>query len=151
MKYDFDEIIDRRNTRAFKYDYRKEYFGTDDLIPMWVADMDFAAPQAVVDALVERARHEEGERVHALRTDDADDARAGRRVREGDRRGAQGSDSGFCAFRNLLDIVGVDITPANDCRLVINNKRLVVHASVGLTELAEKVKGIDATPGNRIE
>ncbi len=41
MKYDFDEIIDRQNTRAFKYDYRKEIFGTDDLIPMWVADMDF--------------------------------------------------------------------------------------------------------------
>ena len=58
MKYDFDEIIDRRNTGAFKYDYRKEYFGTEDLIPMWVADMDFRTPDFIMEAIRERTEHE---------------------------------------------------------------------------------------------
>ena len=50
MKYDFDEIVDRKNTRSFKYDHASEYFGTDDLIPMWVADMDFRTPDFVMEA-----------------------------------------------------------------------------------------------------
>jgi len=58
MKYDFNEIIDRKNTRSFKYDYRTEYFGTDDLIPMWVADMDFRTPDFIMEAIRTRAEHE---------------------------------------------------------------------------------------------
>lgn len=58
MQYDFDEIIDRQGTRAFKYDYREEVFGTGDLIPMWVADMDFRTPDFVMEAIRERAQHE---------------------------------------------------------------------------------------------
>ncbi len=40
-KYDFDEIVDRRGTGSFKYDALKMIFGTDDLLPLWVADTDF--------------------------------------------------------------------------------------------------------------
>jgi cystathionine beta-lyase len=58
MKYDFDEITERRNTQAFKYDLAREYFGTDDLIPMWVADMDFRTPDFIMEAIRERNRHE---------------------------------------------------------------------------------------------
>lgn len=58
MKYNFDEIIDRRNTRAFKYDYRQEYFGSEDVIPMWVADMDFRTPDFVMEAIRKRTEHE---------------------------------------------------------------------------------------------
>ena len=57
MLNDFDQIIDRENTAGVKFDARKAVFGTDDVIPLWVADMDFAAPQAVTEALVERAKH----------------------------------------------------------------------------------------------
>ncbi len=54
---DFDQIIDRTGTSSVKYDVRKAIFGSDDVIPLWVADMDFAAPKAVTDALVQRASH----------------------------------------------------------------------------------------------
>jgi cystathionine beta-lyase len=69
MKYDFDTEIDRRNTNAVKWEYIQEgedllawertgrCFGADRTLPMWVADMDFACPQPVIDALVARAQH----------------------------------------------------------------------------------------------
>jgi cystathionine beta-lyase len=57
MKYDFDKIINRENSGSVKYDMRKEYFGTVDVLPMWVADMDFEAPPEVVKELTERAAH----------------------------------------------------------------------------------------------
>ena len=41
MKYDFDQVIDRSANRAAKYDERIKKFGTNDVIPLWVADMDF--------------------------------------------------------------------------------------------------------------
>ena len=55
----FDEIIDRANTGSAKWDpsFLKEHFGHGDLLPLWVADMDFKAPQSVIDALVARAEH----------------------------------------------------------------------------------------------
>lgn len=55
MKYNFDEIIDRKNNYSAKYDELKAKFGTDDLIPMWVADMDFKTAQPIIDALIKRA------------------------------------------------------------------------------------------------
>jgi cystathionine beta-lyase len=55
--FDFDQIINRENTGSFKYDARKALFGREDIIPMWVADMDFAVPPAVSHALAERAKH----------------------------------------------------------------------------------------------
>jgi len=51
MIYNFDEPINRENTGSLKYDLRKEIFGKADVIPMWVADMDFRTPNFVVDAL----------------------------------------------------------------------------------------------------
>ena len=40
MKYNFDEVIDRSNNRSSKYDERLKKFGPEDVIPLWVADMD---------------------------------------------------------------------------------------------------------------
>ncbi len=55
--FDFDRIIPRAGTGSVKWDGRQGYFGTEDVLPMWVADMDFAAPEAVTRALAERAAH----------------------------------------------------------------------------------------------
>jgi cystathionine beta-lyase len=53
----FDRIIPRKNTNSYKWDRCEEIFGTDDLIPMWVADMDFEAPKEVKKALKDRIEH----------------------------------------------------------------------------------------------
>ena len=58
MKYNFDEVIDRSANRSAKYDERIKKFGTDDVIPLWVADMDFRTAQPIIDAC--RAKAEEG-------------------------------------------------------------------------------------------
>ena len=50
MKYDFDQIIDRSRNHSAKYDERKKKFGTDDVIPLWIADMDFKTAQPIIDA-----------------------------------------------------------------------------------------------------
>ncbi len=57
MKYDFDRLIDRRGTGCYKWDNIREKFGRDDIIPMWVADMDFLSPKPVIDAIKRRAEH----------------------------------------------------------------------------------------------
>lgn len=54
---DFDQLIDREGSQSLKYGARKAVFGREDVIPLWVADMDFAAPEAVTQALIERAQH----------------------------------------------------------------------------------------------
>lgn len=56
-KYDFDTIIERRGTGAIKTDKLKERFGRADLIAAWVADMDFATPDFIIDSLKERLNH----------------------------------------------------------------------------------------------
>ena len=56
-KYDFDKVIDRRGSGAIKTDNLKEMFGRDDLIAAWVADMDFATPDFIIDALRDRLEH----------------------------------------------------------------------------------------------
>lgn len=56
-RYNFDEVIERRNTGSLKWDALKERFGTEDLLPLWVADMDFRAPEPIIEALTERAKH----------------------------------------------------------------------------------------------
>lgn len=55
MKYNFDNVIDRSKNRAGKYDERQKKFGTMDVIPLWVADMDFQTAQPIIDACVEKA------------------------------------------------------------------------------------------------
>jgi cystathionine beta-lyase len=57
LSFDFDRVIPREGTSALKYDGRTAYFGTSDVQPLWVADMDFAAPEAVTHALIARATH----------------------------------------------------------------------------------------------
>ena len=57
-KYDFDEIIPREGTNCIKYDARDWIFNTNDVLPLWVADMDFRAPDFIVDAIKKRAGHE---------------------------------------------------------------------------------------------
>lgn len=54
---DFDKIIDRRNTRCLKYDFAKRRGMPDDVLPLWVADMDFETSSYIEDALIERAKH----------------------------------------------------------------------------------------------
>ena len=56
MCYDFDQIIDRSGNHAAKYDERAKKFGTSDVIPLWIADMDFRTCQPVIDALTARAQ-----------------------------------------------------------------------------------------------
>ena len=53
----FDTIIDRKNTYCDKWDYLERYYGEKDMLGLWVADMDFAVPQAITDAIVKRAAH----------------------------------------------------------------------------------------------
>ena len=55
--YDFNTPIDRRGTHCVKFDALKEMYGRDDLLSLWVADMDFATPDFVIDALKQRLDH----------------------------------------------------------------------------------------------
>lgn len=57
MKYNFDEIVDRTGTASVKYDIRKLIFGTEEVIPMWVADMDFRTPDFIIQAIADRIKH----------------------------------------------------------------------------------------------
>jgi cystathionine beta-lyase len=56
-KYNFDKIIDREKTASVKYDLREAYFGKADVLPMWVADMDFETPDFIGKAVSKRAEH----------------------------------------------------------------------------------------------
>ena len=58
MNYNFDEIIDRNGTDSVKWDAVQGRWGRNDLIPMWVADMDFRTAQPIIDAC--RKKAEEG-------------------------------------------------------------------------------------------
>ncbi len=57
QQYDFDQIIERSGSDCEKYDGRQRLFGRDDITPLWVADMDFAAPPPVLAALQQRLNH----------------------------------------------------------------------------------------------
>ena len=54
---DFDTVIDRRNTKCLKYDFSKKRGMPEDVLPMWVADMDFRTSSYVEDALADWAGH----------------------------------------------------------------------------------------------
>lgn len=53
MKYDFDTIVPRRGTNSYKWDTPEE----ENVLPMWVADMDFRTAPAIIDALQKRVEH----------------------------------------------------------------------------------------------
>lgn len=55
--FNFTDIHNRKQTRSVKWDILQAVFQTEDVLPMWVADMDFQTPQPVIDALVERSEH----------------------------------------------------------------------------------------------
>ena len=57
MTYDFDKILDRRDTGALTVDVLGERYGRPDLLPLWVADMDFETPSFITDALRRRLDH----------------------------------------------------------------------------------------------
>ncbi|MGG4266919.1 MalY/PatB family protein [Peribacillus simplex] len=57
MKYNFDQEIRRLNTDCEKWDNIENQFGVKDVIPMWVADMDFQSPQPIIEALKQRVEH----------------------------------------------------------------------------------------------
>jgi len=57
MKYDLDRVYDRRNTDCAKWDMLKPLFGREDVIPMWVADMDFPIAAPILEALQKRTEH----------------------------------------------------------------------------------------------
>ena len=57
MKYNFDEVIDRSGTSAIKLDGLQEIWGRTDLIPLWVADMDFATAPFVTEAIRKRCEN----------------------------------------------------------------------------------------------
>ena len=57
MKETFDTIIDRQNTDSIKYDFAVRRGLPEDVLPLWVADMDFRTPPCVIEALVEKSRH----------------------------------------------------------------------------------------------
>ena len=56
-RYDFDKVIERRGSGAVKTDALKKVYGNEELIPLWVADMDFETPDFITDALRERLEH----------------------------------------------------------------------------------------------
>ena len=56
--YNFDEIIDRSNTDTIKHDRLKAVFGTEDVLSMWVADMDFKTPDFIINKIKKRLEHE---------------------------------------------------------------------------------------------
>ena len=57
MNYDFDKIIDRSGSGDLKHEVLKARYGRDDLIPLWVADMDFETPSFILDAIKQRLEH----------------------------------------------------------------------------------------------
>lgn len=57
MKYDFDKVVDRTNTNSLKYDFAEQRGKPKDILPLWVADMDFQTPKEVTEALVKKAEH----------------------------------------------------------------------------------------------
>lgn len=57
MEYNFDEVVDRNGSHCVKWDAWKSQGKPEGLLPLWVADMDFKAPQPVIDALEQRALH----------------------------------------------------------------------------------------------
>jgi cystathionine beta-lyase len=54
--YSFDEIVNRKNTCSSKWDGTDNFFQKENLLPMWIADMDFLSPQPIIEAIINRAK-----------------------------------------------------------------------------------------------
>lgn len=57
MKYNFDEVVDRRNSDCIKWDTLEKVYGDKDILPMWIADMDFKSADEIIAALKNRVEH----------------------------------------------------------------------------------------------
>jgi len=57
LKYDFDQLCDRDKTDCLKWDMMESIFGSGDLLPLWVADMDLPVAKPIIDALKKRVEH----------------------------------------------------------------------------------------------
>ena len=57
MKYDFDTVIDLRGTNSLKYDFARERGKREDVLPLWVADMDFRTAPEILERLEEVVHH----------------------------------------------------------------------------------------------
>jgi cysteine-S-conjugate beta-lyase len=57
MKFDFDKIIERKGSSCIKYDGIGKFLGAADVLPMWVADMDFLTPEYITEAIIKKAGH----------------------------------------------------------------------------------------------
>ena len=57
MKYDFDKVVDRHGTNCLKYDFAIERGKPADILPLWVADMDFQTAPAILERLEETVKH----------------------------------------------------------------------------------------------
>jgi len=57
VRYDFDQVVDRRGSGSVKWDMTGILFGSEEVLPMWVADMDFPTARPIVEALKQRAEH----------------------------------------------------------------------------------------------
>ena len=57
MTYDFDRVYDRASTDSLKWASSMGHCGKDNLLPLWVADMDFACPPEIVEAIRARVEH----------------------------------------------------------------------------------------------
>lgn len=64
MKYDFDKVTDRRGTNSVKYDFAKEFGKPQDVLPLWVADMDFPTAPAITERLMKTVQHGKIGRAH---------------------------------------------------------------------------------------
>ncbi len=57
MKFDFDKITERRGSACIKWDGIEKFLGAADVLPLWVADMDFLTPEYITDAVIQKAKH----------------------------------------------------------------------------------------------
>ena len=70
MKYNFDEIIERRGTNSVKWDGVKNIWGRDDLLPMWVADMDFKVAPEISDEIIFSHFYDEPYEIKSIKRED---------------------------------------------------------------------------------
>ena len=57
MKFDFDKVVDSHGTKCLKYDFAKERGRSDDMLPLWVADMDFPTAPGIQKSLSDAVAH----------------------------------------------------------------------------------------------
>ena len=57
MSYNFDQVLNHQQQNSIKHNANRQFFGTDDVLPLWVADMDFAVAPAISQAIQQRSQY----------------------------------------------------------------------------------------------